>query len=104
MVSGTTPIKSCPLVFSLDIDKFYCNMFLVWFVDVVTSVWIEYPCLRAAFKICLSFDMCWEVILLTPGVLRLTTLWQAVGNDLIFEVEVINPRIIKEILNKRSAR
>jgi len=24
--------------------------------------------------------------------LRLTTLWQAVGNDLVFEVEVINPK------------
>jgi len=23
---------------------------------------------------------------------RLTTLWQAVGNDLVFEVEVINPK------------
>jgi len=24
--------------------------------------------------------------------LRLTTLWQAVGNNLVFEVEVINPK------------
>jgi len=24
--------------------------------------------------------------------LRLTTLWQAVGNDLVFEVEVIDPK------------
>jgi len=41
VIFSAAPIESCPMVFSVYFDEFYCAMLLVGFVDVVPSALVE---------------------------------------------------------------
>jgi len=55
--------KSNPEVGVIGLDKFDRHMGLLWKINVVPSVFVL---VSVVFKVCISFDVYWKIILLSP--------------------------------------
>ena len=42
VILSAVPMEGCPLVFSVYFDEFYCTVFVVWPVKVVSGACIEW--------------------------------------------------------------
>jgi len=57
------PEESYPVIFVFYFDKFNSSVWFLCKVKVVSSVFVSES---VEFKVCLTFDVCWEIVLLSP--------------------------------------
>jgi len=57
-----SPAKSNPQVSVIDLDEFDRSMYVFGEVNVIPGVGVS---LSLIFKVCVNFDMCWEIVLLS---------------------------------------
>jgi len=57
------PEEFYPIVFVFYFDEFNDSACFLWEVDVISGVFMF---VSVVFKVCLAFDVCWEIVLLSP--------------------------------------
>jgi len=57
------PDESYPEIFIFYFDKFNSCVGFLWEIDVVSGVFMSGS---VVFKVCFAFNVCWEIILLSP--------------------------------------
>jgi len=57
------PEEFYPVVFVFYFDEFNNSVCFLWEIDVVSGVFMSSSVI---FEVCFAFDVCWEIILLSP--------------------------------------
>ena len=57
------PEECYPIVFVFYFDEFNSSMCFLWEIDVVSGIFMSES---VVFEVCFAFDMCWEIVLLSP--------------------------------------